>query len=55
MNGLNEVKEEIRKFLETNENGHTTVPKLMGHSKGSPESKFIVTQAYLKKRNISNK
>ena len=31
----NEIKEEIKKFLETNEN--ETTPKNMGHNKGSPE------------------
>ena len=34
---INEIKEEIKKFLETNENEFTTNPKLMGHSKGNPE------------------
>ena len=34
----NESREEIKKFLETNENELThNNPKLMGHSKGSPE------------------
>ena len=32
----NEIREEIKKFLETNKmNSHN--PKLMGHSKGNPE------------------
>ena len=34
-----EIKEEIKNFLETNENELTTTPKPMGHSKGSPERK----------------
>ena len=34
----NEIREEIKNFLETNENERTTNnPKPMGHSKGSPE------------------
>ena len=34
----NEIKEEIKKYLEKNENELThNNPKLMGHSKGSPE------------------
>ena len=32
----NEIREEIKKFLETNERTQNN-PKLMGHSKGSPE------------------
>ena len=32
----NEIKEEIKNFLETNENDSNN-PKLMGHSKVSPE------------------
>ena len=33
----NEIKEEIKKFLGTNENEHKTIPKLMAHRKGHPE------------------
>ena len=52
----NEIKEEIKKFLETNENELTTTQKLMGHSKGSPERKFYSDTGLPKKdRNISNK
>ena len=52
----NEIKEEIKKFLETNENEHTTNQKLWGTAKAVLRGKFIIIQAYLKKdRNISNK
>ena len=33
----NEIKEEIKKFLETNEKRTHNNPKLIKHSKGSPE------------------
>ena len=33
----NEIREEIKNFLETNENELTTTKKPMGHSKCSPE------------------
>ena len=36
----NEIKEEIKKFLDTNENEHTAAPKPMGQSKHSPEREF---------------
>ena len=52
----NEIKEEIKKFLETNGNEHTTVQNLWDTAKAFLRGKFIVIQAYLKKnRNISNK
>ena len=51
----NEVKEEIKKFLETNENEQRT-PRPMGHSKGSPEREVHSNTGLPKKdRNISNK
>ena len=50
----NEIKEEIRKFLETNENEHTTAPNLWDTAKAVLRGKFIAIQAYLKKRKISN-
>ena len=52
----NENKEPIKKFLETNENEHTTVPNLSECPEVVLRGKFIVIQTYLKKdRNISNK
>ena len=52
----NEIKEEIKKFLETNENELTTTQNLWDTAKAVLRGKFIAIQAYLKKdRNISNK
>ena len=52
----NEIKEEINKFLKTNENEHTTVQNLWDTANTVLRGKFIQIQAYLKKgRNISNK
>ena len=45
----NEIKEEIRKFPETNENELTTVKILWDTAKAVLRGKFIVIQAYLKK------
>ena len=45
----NEIKEEIKKFLETNENKHTTVQNLWDTAKATLRGKFIAIQAYLKK------
>ena len=52
----NEIREEIKNFLETNENELTTIQNLWDTAKAIPRGKFIMIQAYLKKdRNISNK
>ena len=52
----NKIKEEIKKFLETNENELNNNPKLMGHSKGSPEREVHSNTGLPKKDiNISNK
>ena len=52
----NEIKEEIKKFLETNENELTIAPKLMGHREGSSEREECSNTGLPKKyRNISNK
>ena len=46
----NEIKLEIKKFLETKENEHTTVQNLWDTTKAVLRGKFIVIQAYQKKR-----
>ena len=49
-------KEEIKKFLEANENEHKTVQNLCDTEKAVLREKFKAIQAYIKKdRNISNK
>ena len=48
----NEIKEEIKKFLETNENEHTKVQTLWYTAKAIVRGKFIVIQACLKKIEI---
>ena len=51
----NKIKEEIKNFLETNENELTTTQNLWDTLKAVLRGKFIVIQAYLKKNiNISN-
>ena len=45
----NEIKEEIKKFLETKENELTTVQNLWDTSKAVLRGKFIAIQAYLKR------
>ena len=45
----NEVKEEIKKFLETNENELITIQNLWDTTKTVLRGKFIVIQTYLKK------
>ena len=44
----NEIKEEIKRFLETNENEHTTVQNLWDTAKATMRGKVIAVQAYLK-------
>ena len=52
----NEIREEIKQFLETNENDLTAIQNLWDTTKAVLRGKFIVIKAYLKKdRNISNK
>ena len=52
----NEVKEEIKRYLETNENEDTTIQNLWDTGKAILRGKFIALQAYLKKtRKSSNK
>ena len=45
----NEIKEEIKRFPEPNENEHTTVQTLWDTVKTVLRGKFIAIQAYLKK------
>ena len=45
----NETKEEIKNFLETNENELTTIQNLWDTGKAVLKGKFIVIQAYLKR------
>ena len=45
----NEIKEEIKKFLETNENELTTTRNLWDTAKAVLRGKFIARQAYLKR------
>ena len=48
----NEIREEIKKFLETNENEFTTIQNLWDTAKVALRGKFIAIQAYLKKIEI---
>ena len=45
----NEIKKEIKKLLETNENEHKPGQNLWDRGKAVLRGKFIVIQAYLKK------
>ena len=45
----NDIKEDIKKFLETKENEHTELQNLWDTAKAVLRGKFIVAQAYLKK------
>ena len=45
----NKIREEIKKFLETNKNELTTTQNLWDTAKAVLRGKFIATQAYLKK------
>ena len=49
-----EIKEEIRKYLETNGNKNITIQNLWDASKAVLREKFIATQAYLKKQEKSH-
>ena len=50
-----EIKEEIRKYLETNDNENTTIQNLCDAAKAVLRRKFIAIQAYLKKQEKSQK
>ena len=45
----NDIKEEMKKYVETNENEHKTTPNLWDIVKAIVRGKFIAIQAYLKK------
>ena len=45
----NEIKEEIKMFLETNKNELTTIQNLWDTEKAVLRGKFIAIQAYLKR------
>ena len=44
-----EITEEIKKFLETNDNANTTAQNLWDAAKADLRGKFIAIQSYLKK------
>ena len=48
-----EITEEIKKYLETNDNENTTIQNLWDAPKAVLRGKFIATQAYLKKQEKS--
>ena len=45
-----EIKKEIKKFLETNDNENTTTQNLWDTAKAVLKGKFIAIQSYLKKQ-----
>ena len=47
------IKEEIKKYLETNDNENTTTQNLWDAAKPVLRGKFIATQSYLKKQETS--
>ena len=48
-----EVKEEIKKFMETNDNENMMTKNLWEEAKAVLPGKFIVIQSYLKKKDKS--
>ena len=46
----NQIKEEIKRYLETNENEDATIQNLWDTEKAILRGKFIALQAYLKKK-----
>ena len=48
-----EIKEEIKKYLETNDNENTMTQKLWDAAKAVLRGKFIAIQSYLKKQETS--
>ena len=50
---IEEIKEEIKKYLETNDNENTTIQNLRDAAKAVLRGKFIAIQSYLKKQEKS--
>ena len=50
---IEEIKAEIKKYLETNDNGNTMTQNLWNAAKAVLRGKFIVIQSYLKKQKTS--
>ena len=50
-----EVKEEIKKYLETNDNENTRIHNLWDAAKAVLRGKFIAIQSYLKKQETSQR
>ena len=51
MNGINqEIKEELKKFMETNENENTTIQNPWDTAMSVLRGKYIATQAFPKKQ-----
>ena len=48
-----EIKEEIKKYLETNDKENTTTQNLWAAAKAILRGKFIAIQSYLKKQETS--
>ena len=48
-----EIKEEVKKYQETNDNEYTTTQNLWDTAKAALRGKFIAIQAYLKKQETS--
>ena len=48
-----EIKEEIKKYLETNDNENMTIQNLWDAARAVLRGKFIAIQAYLKKQEKS--
>ena len=48
-----EIKEELKKYLETNDNGDTTAQNLWDAAKAVLRGKVIAIQSYLKKQEKS--
>ena len=47
---IEEIKREIKRFLETNDNKNTTTQNLLAAAKAVLRGKFIAIQSYLRKQ-----